>query len=137
VHDWSDVHATEPEAQRAGPLHSPRGYEDIKRLAKHLKRPVTELMVLAPKNDPFYAGQPARRTKAVWFAHLWQEIALATAHLRRIHYRLVSLDPPMLKPDGIAVHQHGAGLGTPPGRRENRPVLGASACRCDYRRAQS
>jgi hypothetical protein len=101
VHNWYEVPANEPETPVADPLCYPRSYEDIKRLAKHLKRPVDTLLALAPENDPFYAGRPGRRTKADWFAQIWQHVALATAHLRRIHYRLVSLDPPILKPDGM------------------------------------
>ena len=101
MHDWYDVPANEPEPPVADPLRYPRSYEDIKRLAKHLKRPAETLLALAPENDPFYAGRPARHEKAAWFAQIWRQVALTTAHLRRIHYRLVSLDPPMLKPSGM------------------------------------
>jgi hypothetical protein len=92
VNDWYEAPLGAPETPVADPLRCPRGYDDIKHLAKHLQCPITEILALSTRHDPFYAGQPGRRTKAVWFAQLWQEVALATAHLRRIHYRLVSLD---------------------------------------------
>jgi hypothetical protein len=90
-----------PETTVADTLRCPRGYDDIKQLARHLQCPITEILALSTHHDPFYAGQPGRRAKAGWFAQIWQQVALATAHLRRIHYRLVSLDPPILKPDGM------------------------------------
>jgi hypothetical protein len=77
-------------------------YESIKALAKSIKRPVNQLLALASCNDPFYAGVGARRQEAEWFAGVWSEHSALGAHLRRIHYRLVS--PPegvrILLPDG-------------------------------------
>jgi hypothetical protein len=101
VNDWDEVPPDAPETPVADPLRCPRGYDDIKQLARHFQCPITEILALSTHHDPFYAGQPGRRTKAGWFAQIWQQVALATAHLRRIHYRLVSLDPPILKPDGM------------------------------------
>jgi hypothetical protein len=100
VNDWDEAPLGAPETPVADPLRCPRGYDDIKQLARHLQCSITEILALSTHHDPFYAGQPGRRTKAGWFAQIWQQVALATAHLRRIHYRLVSLDPPILKPDG-------------------------------------
>jgi hypothetical protein len=45
-------------------------YEFINRLKKIHKENVPDLLALAPKNDPFYAGAPAHRAKAEWFAEL-------------------------------------------------------------------
>jgi len=67
-----------------------RGYEAIKWLAAKLGLRVPDLLALAPKNDPFYAGAPAQQAKAVWFAELWTRFDYATAHLRRLHYRMVT-----------------------------------------------
>jgi len=85
-----------------------RGYEAIKALKAKLMRETSErwnipaLLALAPKNDPFYAGSPASRRDADWFAGLWRECRFSTGtHLRRIHYRLVSVDQPFRKPDGL------------------------------------
>lgn len=74
----------------------------IKRLAKEFGCRATDLIVLAPQNDPFYAGSPAQRRDAEWFAQLWEEAEYGNGnrvHLRRIHYRLVSFGT-IIKPDG-------------------------------------
>lgn len=70
-------------------------YEMIKALAKRLKRPVTSLLALSSSNDPFYCGQPAQIEKARWFADLWEQFGYTSGvHLRRMHYQIVSQDPP-------------------------------------------
>ncbi len=67
------------------------GYDQLKEMSGRLKRPVGTLIALAPVNDPFYAGSPARRRAAEWFASLWGRFLLKPGvHLRRIHYVLVS-----------------------------------------------
>jgi hypothetical protein len=72
-----------------------RGYEAIKALAKECHVRVADLLVLAEKNDPFYAGLPSQRDKAAWFAELWTRFHYNTGvHLRRVHYRIVSNDVP-------------------------------------------
>jgi hypothetical protein len=70
-------------------------------LARESGRKVDSLLVLSASNDPFYAGAPAGREQGEWFAALWKQLA-ATAgiHVRRIHYRLVSLEPPPALLDG-------------------------------------
>jgi hypothetical protein len=66
-------------------------YAGLKALAKELQRPVSTLIALAPANDPFYAGAPAREAGARWFAELWNRFGFGQGvHLRRIHYLLVS-----------------------------------------------
>lgn len=68
------------------------GYNEIKRLAKEVSIPVTELLALSPKNDPFYAGTPAARRDAEWFAEIWQRAGYdrTGAHLRKVHYWTLS-----------------------------------------------
>jgi hypothetical protein len=72
----------------------------LKALSKELGRPPFTLEVTL--RDPFTAGVPARRAAAEWFAELWQRFDIQPgAHLRRIHYRLVSEEPGIvLMPDG-------------------------------------
>ena len=79
-----------------------RGYDAIKALAKEVGVRVPDLLVLAEKNDPFYAGSPAQRAKAEWFASLWARFRYTTGvHLRRVHYRLVSGEAREHKHDGM------------------------------------
>ena len=66
-------------------------YEWIKRVAKGQGVSVTDLIVLAPQNDPFYTGTPNDWALGQWFAAVWQQLGEARAHLRRVHYYLVSL----------------------------------------------
>lgn len=66
-------------------------YAELKQLAKLNKVRVTDLIAMAPQNDPFYAGTKAGLAKATWFAELWERFGFTTGvHLRRIHYRIVS-----------------------------------------------
>ncbi len=51
-------------------------YESIKGLAREVGCKVTDLIVLAANNDPFYAGVPFRRERAEWFANLWDRYEL-------------------------------------------------------------
>ncbi len=46
-------------------------YEQIKQLAKGTGQRVTDLIVLAPQNDPFYTGTANDWALAEWFASLW------------------------------------------------------------------
>ncbi len=67
------------------------GYDRIIDIAKKHKLRITDLLVLAPQNDPFYAGSKSSREKAEWFANLWREFGYTRGiHLRRVHYQLVS-----------------------------------------------
>jgi hypothetical protein len=77
------------------------GYEDIKRIAKDSKLKVTDLLALAPQNDPFYAGSAAGVEAAEWFADLWRQFGYTGGvHLRRVHYQLVS-QKGATKPNGL------------------------------------
>jgi len=75
-------------------------YQEIKDLAKEQKVRVTDLLALAPQNDPFYTGSPATVEAAEWFRELWERFGFVDGvHLRRVHYRLVSQDAPTM-PNG-------------------------------------
>jgi len=72
----------------------------VQELAKRLGRPISSLLALSPQNDPFYLS-PARCRDAEWFAELYQEHGFGRGvHLRRIHYRFISLETAIRLPDG-------------------------------------
>jgi len=76
-------------------------YSEIKSIAKESGMRVNELLALAPGNDPFYTGRPAEIAMAQWFLRQWQAMNYGTGvHLRRMHYALVSQDPPIGRHDG-------------------------------------
>ena len=76
-------------------------YEQIKALAKQNRCSVNDLIVLAPQNDPFYTGTPGDKALGEWFASLWQAFGYGSGvHIRRVHYQVVSQDPPVLMPNG-------------------------------------
>ena len=76
-------------------------YGQIKQLAKTTGQRVTDLIVLAPQNDPFYTGTPNDWALAEWFAQLWHAFGYTSGvHIRRVHYQIVSQDPPVLLPNG-------------------------------------
>ncbi len=76
-------------------------YEMIKQLAKEMGCKVTDLIPLAPQNDPFYTGTPTDWAVAEWFAQLWQQFGYRDkVHIRRVHYQIVSQRTPVLMPNG-------------------------------------
>lgn len=76
-------------------------FEEIKELARSSNLRVTDLIALAPANDPFYVGRPSEVQAAQWFADLWSRFGYSHGvHLRRIHYQIVSQNPPLKRPDG-------------------------------------
>src|SRR5712691_11325021 len=76
-------------------------YEQIKQLAKETGQRVTDLIVLAPQNDPFYSGTPNDWALAQWFAGLWNAFGYTTrVHIRRVHYQIISQNPPVALPNG-------------------------------------
>ena len=76
-------------------------YEAIKAIAKAHSLRVTDLIALAPANDPFYVGTDGDLAKAEWFANLWDRFGYgAGVHLRRVHYQIISQDSPVLMPNG-------------------------------------
>jgi len=81
-------------------------YRFIKNLQQAIRKPngrkstVKDMLVLAPQNDPFYAGNGVEGDKGRWFARLWERFGYGSGtHLRRIHYRL-DAQKNILKPDG-------------------------------------
>lgn len=79
----------------------PVGPAAIKTLAAKHGLPYRDLLVLAPANDPYYCGLPAQRTQAAWFTEVWHSLGdLDGAHLRRIHYKALSVG--ISRPDGSA-----------------------------------
>lgn len=78
---------------------------DLAMIAHAAGLPQKDLLALAPGNDPFALHQPARRRNAEWIAALWEEFGFAHGvHVRRIHYRLVSADPKITRPDGAGLY---------------------------------
>jgi len=74
-------------------------YARLKELSKELGRPMGTLIVT--RRDPFAAGVPARKASAEWFAGVWRDMRLRVGtHIRRVHYRLISVRTPILMPSG-------------------------------------
>jgi hypothetical protein len=74
-------------------------YASLKQMAATLGRPVATLLAQAVDSDPFYSGLPMRELRARWFKQLWDRLGIKPgAHLRRIHYQLVSQSPPVELP---------------------------------------
>ena len=77
---------------------------DIPELKKELrergiKATLTDLMILAGKNDPFGVFTESRITAAEWAAQVWHMIGEPrNLHIRRVHYWTLASD--VLKPDG-------------------------------------
>lgn len=79
-------------------------YDQIKEIASREKVPVTDLIVLAPANDPCYMGKPNDLVMGRWFAALWQRYGYTNGvHLRRVHYQVVSQQPKVQFPVGVKV----------------------------------
>lgn len=77
-------------------------YEQIKQLARATGQRVTDLIALAPQNDPFYTGTPNDLALGQWFASLWQSFGYTRGvHIRRVHYQIISQDPPVVLPNGV------------------------------------
>lgn len=75
-------------------------YQIIKRMARQYGVARTDLIALAPQNDPFYTGTPAEVEGAAWFTGLWHRFGFGQGvHLRRIHYQLVSQSPAIRMPN--------------------------------------
>src|SRR5258708_5963096 len=77
-------------------------YEQIKQLARATGQKVTDLIALAPQNDPFYTGTPNDLALGQWFASLWQAFGYTRGvHIRRVHYQIISQDPPVILPNAV------------------------------------
>ena len=72
-------------------LDDPKGRDDLKALAKAMRRPLDTLYALTTNNDPFMAELPSRLGPARWFARLYLDLKFQVgSHVRRILYLLVS-----------------------------------------------
>jgi len=77
------------------------GYDKLKAVAKQHGVKASDLLVLAPQNDPFNCGSPAQVAHAQWFADVYRDYGNAFGdHVRRVHYRIVSQPIPVLMPNG-------------------------------------
>jgi hypothetical protein len=66
-------------------------YEEITRLSAALGRTTVDLVALSKVRDPFFV-MPFRQARARWFVDVWRALAPgADVHIRRLHYRYVSL----------------------------------------------
>jgi hypothetical protein len=78
-----------------------KGYVYMRKMCAQQGVGIDHLLVMAEQNDPFYAGAPAQRRDADWFAKLMDALKVPHGwHTRRIHYRLISLPEPVLLPGG-------------------------------------
>lgn len=76
-------------------------YEAIKEAAKLSGCRVTDMIALAPQNDPFYMGTPGDLENGQWFAELWHRFGYVSGvHLRRVHYQIISQKQPVIMPNG-------------------------------------
>lgn len=77
--------------------------QTLKEMARELGVSAGDLYALAPQNDPFNTGRPADYVNGEWFADLWRRFRYGTGvHIRRVHYQVMSQDPPVLMPPGIS-----------------------------------
>lgn len=82
-------------------------YQEIRQVAKEEGCRIPDLLALAPQNDPFNAGSKNDLAKAEWFAQMWKEQGYTTGvHLRRVHYRLSSLEEDVFRHDGFAIREY-------------------------------
>jgi len=66
-----------------------------------LRRPEGTLIALTTTNDPFHATTPGRVRRAEWFTALWEQFGFGLGvHIRRVHYRIISQETPILMVDG-------------------------------------
>src|SRR5262245_15426365 len=64
-------------------------YDLIRELKRQSGHPISQLLALDRKNDPFYVGSALDWEQAHWFAEIWRGYGFGKgAHLRRIHYRV-------------------------------------------------
>lgn len=74
-------------------------YSHLKSVAAKCGLSPSEILALAPANDPFYVGAKGQLTKGKWFASIYEQMGSPTnCHIRRVHYWLVT--HALAKPDG-------------------------------------
>ncbi len=66
------------------------GVKEIKEMKQQLPEitKITQLLALAPNNDPFYIRQ-GYKEKAEWFAEVWKKEGEPTIHPRGLHYQIL------------------------------------------------
>ena len=80
---------------------------DIAILARAAGVSQSDLLALAPQNDPFALHQKARRRNAEWFAEIFERFSFERGiHIRRVHYRVISQDNPILRPDNGKAYEN-------------------------------
>ena len=73
----------------------------IKRIAEQSGCRISDLLVLAGKNDPFNCGTEGDIALAEWFANLWNNFGMQPGcHIRKLHYAIVVQDEDVPKLDG-------------------------------------
>lgn len=76
-------------------------YATIKEYAKSAAKKITDLLALAPQNDPFYSGTESDVLRGQWFREIWDRAGFTNSvHLRRVHYWAVSQKEPVLMHSG-------------------------------------
>lgn len=78
------------------------GFSLRRTLAQHAdNHTLDSLTVMSGATDPYRLDTPANHRDARWLAEAWARSgARRPIHLRGLHYALVSMDPPLTKPDG-------------------------------------
>ncbi len=80
---------------------APNGPQQLKALAKARGVPVSGVIAQSPDADPYYCGTDGHIAMGQWFAALWERFGYTSGvHLRRIHYQLVTREPPLPRADG-------------------------------------
>lgn len=66
--------------------------ETLRQLAKQMKVPVTKLLALDKKVDPFYAdATPAKFRNAEWITRKWKDMGSPKIHTRGLNYSLIGV----------------------------------------------
>jgi hypothetical protein len=80
---------------------APNGPARLKALALARGVPVSKVIAQSTDADPFYCGTDGHVAMGEWFAALWERFGYTSGvHLRRIHYQLVTREPPLPRADG-------------------------------------
>lgn len=78
----------------------PLDYPTLKKIASRAGLSPSEILALAPQNDPFYVGAKGQLEKGRWFASIYKAMGSpARCHTRRVHYWLVTTNA-VPKPNG-------------------------------------
>lgn len=78
----------------------PKGIDDLKALAKALRRPLDTLYAMDSTTDPYMVDQPSRTDRANWFVGLYTLGIRFGVHVREIFYKLVSQRDAVIRVNG-------------------------------------